>query len=306
MRQNGGAFRAFAVPSTNDGASRERSPAVPVLFWVCFADGSPQRAHASLAAVLLHECPRIVTWRPARILPAILLLFSVHSVACAQQEERSPRPDVPSPASTTRDSANRPPSHQRSRLPRTRLGVWAAGSMGSGSVLGTLQDGWLGLVALRYHRLLIPAGRNSRTSHEGATLTYTADVVPLAHVSIPKGTPPTARSLRIRSVTEQGFRAKGMGVYPLGVQVGFRSSHSLRPFVAGHTGLFYLFDAMPDERGRRLNFAAGVGLGTEITLSRRTHLTLGYRYHHLSNGFRGRINPGLDAHLLYVGVGLAR
>jgi opacity protein-like surface antigen len=172
-------------------------------------------------------------------------------------------------------------------------------------VLGSLQNGWFGLVGLRYHRLLIPAQQRSLATHDAATLTYTADLIPLAQVAIPEGTPPMARSLRTRSVTERGLRTWGLGVYPLGLRVGFRPSTVARPFISGHTGLFYLFDAMPDERGRHLNFAVGVGVGLELEITRRTTVTLGYRYHHLSNGFRGRINPGFDANLLYVGIGAA-
>jgi opacity protein-like surface antigen len=181
--------------------------------------------------------------------------------------------------------------------------VWAAGSVHPGGVLGTLQDGWFGLVGVRYHRLLLPVRRPNVPPADGPTLTYTADAIPVARVRVPKGTPPNTHASSIRSVTEEGLSTYGFGLYPLGLRVGFRPSSALRPFVAGHTGLFYLFDAMPDERGRHTNFAVGIGGGVEISLGRRATLTLGYRYHHLSNGFRGRINPGLDANLLYVDLG---
>jgi opacity protein-like surface antigen len=106
-------------------------------------------------------------------------------------------------------------------------------------------------------------------------------------------------------VKETGLSTTGIGVYPIGLRVGVRPSAALRPFLAGHTGLFYFWSPVPDERGRQLNFAAGVGAGIQISLSTRAILTLGYRYHHLSNGFRGSINPGLDANLLYLGLAVA-
>jgi hypothetical protein len=49
-----------------------------------------------------------------------------------------------------------------------------------------------------------------------------------------------------------------------------------------------------------------VGAGLRLVLTTRTTLTVGYRYHHLSNGFRGKINPGVDANLVYLGVSLAQ
>jgi opacity protein-like surface antigen len=69
--------------------------------------------------------------------------------------------------------------------------------------------------------------------------------------------------------------------------------------------MFYFFDPVPDARGQNTHFAAAVGVGFRVRLSRRWALTLGYRYHHLSNGFRGSINPGLDANLLHFGLGTA-
>ncbi len=181
--------------------------------------------------------------------------------------------------------------------------MWAGGSVHPGGVLGRIPEGWIGLVGIRYHRLLLPTPRHTRSSLDAPTLTYTADAIPIAAVSIPKGTSPGTLSPRIRSVSETGLSTRGVGVYPFGLRVGFRPSSPLRPFIAGHSGLLYLFDPLPDARGQKTNFAAGVGGGIRISFPRGFTLTLGYRYHHLSNGFRGSINPGLDANVLYVGLG---
>ena len=241
-----------------------------------------------------------MTWRLVVALTTILLILPAASAA---PPSRPTITGVGSDTSATADSVALPVPPPRLSL--SRFSVWVAGSVYSGGVLGSLQDGWFGLVGIRYHRLLIPNRRKDRAPHDAATLTYTADLIPLARITVPKGTPPMARSLRTRSVTERGLQTWGLGIYPLGLRVGFRPSKEVRPFISGHTGLFHLFDAMPDERGRRLNFAVGVGVGLEFELTRRTTVTLGYRYHHLSNGFRGRINPGFDANLLYVSIGQA-
>jgi len=241
-----------------------------------------------------------VTWR---LVVGLSTIFLILPTASATPSAPSAVEAIVSDTSTTPDSVNLQAPVPDPRLSVSRFSIWAAGSVYPGGVLGSLQNGWFGLLGLRYHRLLIPHQRRALATHDAATLTYTADLIPLAQVTIPEGTPPMARSLRTRSGTGRGLRTRGLGVYPLGLRVGFRPSTGLRPFISGHTGLLYLFDAMPDERGRRLNFAVGLGIGLEIAITRGTTVTLGYRYHHLSNGFRGRINPGFDANLLYVGLG---
>jgi opacity protein-like surface antigen len=132
-------------------------------------------------------------------------------------------------------------------------------------------------------------------------LSYTADLVPVAHLHIPA----EARPERFVSAAlpQRGpLSTSGVGAYPIGLRATFRPRTRLRPYVAGHTGALYFEDVVPDERGRRLNFTVGVGVGLQALLSRRVSLIVGYRYHHLSNGFRGSINPGLDANLLFFGV----
>lgn len=173
--------------------------------------------------------------------------------------------------------------------------------MASGTVLGAIPDGRLGVVGLRYSRVLLPAPTQDPTAYAGPILSYTADLVPVAHLHIPA----EARPERFAAAAppQRGpLSTSGVGAYPIGLRVTFRSRTRFRPYVAGHTGALYFEKVVPDERGRQLNFTVGVGVGLQALLSRRISLTVGYRYHHLSNGFRGSINPGLDANLLFFGV----
>jgi hypothetical protein len=59
---------------------------------------------------------------------------------------------------------------------------------------------------------------------------------------------------------------------------------------------------MPVPDARRFNFAADAGGGVELLTRDERALVVGYRFHHLSNGGRARQNPGVDMHVLYVGV----
>ena len=245
-----------------------------------------------------------MTWRLVVALAATPLLFC--PPAAGQQSgpggpsARALRAAGPAADSVAGNAATRTRAHSPSAV-----SVWGAGSIHPGGVLGKISEGWVGLVGLRYHHRLLPRGAPPRPARTTPTLTYTADVIPLASVSIPEGTAPGTLTSAIQSVKEVGLSTYGVGMYPIGLRIGLRPSAALWPFLAGHTGLLYLFAPMPDERGRRLNFAAGVGAGVRFALSPDVTLTLGYRYHHLSNGFRGSINPGLDANLLYLGLGVS-
>lgn len=182
------------------------------------------------------------------------------------------------------------------------MSVWYGHSTYPGVIIGTNSDSRLGVFGIRYHRLLVPIPDQRQSPASGPTLTYTADLVPLATVHIPPGASPQpvfAEDLPRKTTAS----THGVGIYPVGLRLGFQPSSRIRPFLAGHSGMLYFFDPMPDARGKRLNFAVGVGVGLRASLTPKTILSVGYRFHHLSNGFRGSINPGLDANMLYVGVG---
>jgi opacity protein-like surface antigen len=171
-------------------------------------------------------------------------------------------------------------------------------------VLGKLPGGRLDLLGIRYTRTLIPKADQSASRSDGPSLTYTADLIPVARLHVPEDAMPDL-FFRGAPPEESALSTYGVGAYPLGLRVTFRVRRRVRPFVASHTGGLYFFEPLPDPRGRQFNFAVGVGAGVQVALLRRLSLTLGYRYHHLSNGFRGPINPGLDANLLYLSVGTA-
>ncbi len=66
-------------------------------------------------------------------------------------------------------------------------------------------------------------------------------------------------------------------------------------------GLVFSTD-VPVYNSRRLNYVFEYGGGVELLRHDGRAVTLGYRFHHISNGSSARINPGLDANILYVGL----
>lgn len=192
---------------------------------------------------------------------------------------------------------------QDARPSHTGLGLWYGESVGTGAVLGKIEKGRMRLLGLRYHYLLLPGSSQDRTSYDAPTLTYTVDLIPFTQLHIPEEGAPGA-FFPAGPDTGTPLTTYGLGGYPVGLRLQF-GTQNVRPFLTGHTGLLYFFDRVPDDRGRQLNFAAALGGGLHIFLPHRTSLTVEYRYHHLSNGFRGSINPGLDVNVLSLGVDTA-
>lgn len=70
-------------------------------------------------------------------------------------------------------------------------------------------------------------------------------------------------------------------------------------------GILYANDPVPDGETRH-NFSVLTGLGVDILLSERSALSVGYRFHHVSNANTGDINPGVNVHALMLGFSFFR
>jgi len=234
------------------------------------------------------------------VVPLILLGWSGVGPPASEANPLAPlQPVVSTTVPPPPDSQHTPPP----LFPRTRISAWYAHSISSGSVLGKIPRGRLRILGVRYQRLLLPTAQQADSDYRAPSLWFTADLAATGvHIPAPATPDPFFQEDPTRN---DALSTRGLGTYPLGLRLEFRNRQGLRPFIAGHTGMFYFLDAVPDERGHRVNFAAGLGGGARIALTTHTVLTFGYRYHHLSNGFRGSINPGFDANVLYLGVGTA-
>lgn len=244
------------------------------------------------------------------VVPVVVALLTVGSCV-AQPAEKDPASTHTTADTSTAASPSSIPSTPTALrvLSANAVGAWVGGSFESGGPIGNIPEARIGMVGLRYHRLLTPSAPEARG---GVTLTYTVDVFPLLFLSVPPNTvslPPDGGELGGPSeapIQKQGFRTYGFGASPAGLRLTARTAHRVQPFIAGSTGLAYFVRSMPNGWGRHLNFLFEVGGGVRIVLTSDLILSAGYHYHHLSNGFRGRINPGIDAHLFRLGVALSR
>lgn len=106
--------------------------------------------------------------------------------------------------------------------------------------------------------------------------------------------------------TREADRAtlSGFGLTPVGLQFNWGQNRSVQPFIRTATGFLYLNDPFPDSRGAKFNFTLEAGAGLEFRLTDHSSFALEYKYHHMSNGDRGEVNPGIDSNILYGAVTL--
>jgi len=108
--------------------------------------------------------------------------------------------------------------------------------------------------------------------------------------------------------TSTGRRAYsyGVGASPIGAQVNFVHYRHIEPFLTSGGGFLY-FNHRMFGTTQQFNFTAQLGGGVQLfTSSRRTAIDLGYKYHHISNANLANQNPGLDSHMLFIGLSLFR
>jgi hypothetical protein len=234
-----------------------------------------------------------------KIVGSMLLLISCALAASAQSDagdKNASRRDQHTTAS--------PSSPYALEKGMNEFGVWGGGSFDSPTLIGTSENARFGLVAFRYARVL--ATGNS------VALKYTVDAVPLALLSyerfrfVPQSNPNVFQLVQDRKT------AHAVGLTPIGFQLNFRRRKRVQPFAETSGGFLYFTQPVPDERsalepnrrGAHFNFTADFGGGVQVLTKERRAYTFGYKYHHLSNGFRAPINPGFDSNLLYFGFSI--
>jgi hypothetical protein len=177
------------------------------------------------------------------------------------------------------------------------FGVWGGGSFSSPTLIGTTEGTRLGLLAFRYARVV--------TRGDNLALKYTLDV-PFAVLSFPATdivASPSAPGFVVRG---ERHNITGAGLSPVGFQLNFRRRERVQPFAQGSGGFIYFGERVPTTSGAQFNFTADFGGGVQWKTAARRAWTAGYRYHHVSNGYRADINPGFDSNLFYVGFSIFR
>jgi hypothetical protein len=177
------------------------------------------------------------------------------------------------------------------------FGFWAGGSFKATTAFGGLTDAEASdrkffLAAFRYGRTLY--------ANDSVALQYTLDAIPIA-----VATGNIVSSTTIGPVTT--FRretAYGAGVTPLGLQLDFANGSKVHPFIHVNGGLLFFNDSVPLPDAGSLALVGETGGGIRIFTSDRRAVTLGVRFHHISNGDRSGSNRGLNQFVIYGGFSI--
>lgn len=148
-----------------------------------------------------------------------------------------------------------------------------------------------GMLSLRYGRVI---GTKGPVTYE-----YLAEVIPVAlafkneviDTSAPAATPP-----RTKRETTYAFAFE-----PIGFRFIFRPKKRLKPFLQTGAGFLFAKKPIPIPGSLSYDFVGDFGGGVMYSLSKHKTVNFGYRYFHVSNMNIGKINPGYNANIFYVG-----
>ena len=180
------------------------------------------------------------------------------------------------------------------------FGVWGGISFASTTLIGKTPNASFGNVGLRYGRVL--------AASKTVAFEWTIDAVPLAILTNDRFTlvPVNMGAFTVFTVQKTRKSVYAWGVSPIGLKFNFRRQHRVQPFGSGTAGFLYFREDVPVAGARRFNFTYDFGGGVQIVNSSRRAFTIGYRYQHISNGYRSPINPGVDVQMIYGGFSVFR
>ena len=175
------------------------------------------------------------------------------------------------------------------------FGFWGGVSPKASTIFGGLRDDEAEdrkffIAALRYGRTL--------AANDSLALQYTLDVVPVA---VATGTIVSRTTSPAGVDTFRRETAYGAGFTPLGLQLDFANGSKVHPFAHVNGGFLYFNKSVPIEDAGRFAWVGEAGGGLRIFTSERRAVSVGVRFHHISNGDRQGSNRGLNQFVIYAG-----
>jgi len=174
---------------------------------------------------------------------------------------------------------------------RNSLTLFGTATFANNSFYAQTFDRHLSLVGLRYGRLL---SRNRFLS-----VRYVPEIIPAAVLSEPS-VDGIALPRRVPHLTGTEY-VYGVGANPVGFELLFAPAGKIRPFLSTNEGFLYFRRNVPSFFAAQFNFAADVRAGASIRLNGERTISFAYVFHHFSNAFEARDNPGVDSQMIYVG-----
>jgi len=123
-------------------------------------------------------------------------------------------------------------------------------------------------------------------------------------VNNPKLTPPPGSESCPHSSRRTTY---GFGLEPVGFDFNFRRRHRFQPIVGINGGFAKFTRDVPISNSNSFNFTFSLRGGVQIFTSESRSVTIGYRFHHISNANTGNpFNPGIDSNFIYAGYSFHR
>lgn len=177
------------------------------------------------------------------------------------------------------------------------FGVWGGGAFSATTIFGGLREdeakdrGFI-IAGLRYGRILL----TSKTT----SLKYTFDAIPVA---IATGSI-TKRNTTGSTTTFTRENVYGAGITPLGFQLNFARQQRVQPFINLDGGLLFFSKPVPLPESGKFSYVGETGGGVQIFTRERRAVTLGLKFHHISNGGRQAVNRGLNTFVFHIGYSI--
>ncbi|HEX4900659.1 MAG TPA: acyloxyacyl hydrolase [Pyrinomonadaceae bacterium] len=234
----------------------------------------------------------------------ILVILNIAFTVCAQQ----PRPQLDE--ATTPSVSDTGVEGTTEALPQTKgdepytlrkghneFGFWAGGAFQATTIFGGLHDD-----EARDRGLFMAAFRYGRTlaANDSMALQYTLDAIPI-ELAIGNITSVTTVGPVTTFTRETTY---GGGLTPLGLQLDFMNGSRVHPFVHVNGGGLIFSKSVPLPDAGRFAFVGEAGSGVRIFTSETRAITLGVRFHHISNGDRSGSNRGLNQFVVYGGFSI--
>jgi hypothetical protein len=151
-------------------------------------------------------------------------------------------------------------------------------------------------------RFFLAAFHYGRTlaANDTLALQYTLDAIPVA---VATGLI-TSRQTTGGVTTFTRETAYGGGLTPLGLQLDFANGAKIHPFIHVNGGGLIFSKSMPIEDSGKFAFVGEAGGGVRIFTSEKRAVTIGVRFHHISNGDTSGSNRGLNQFIICAGFSI--
>ena len=99
----------------------------------------------------------------------------------------------------------------------------------------------------------------------------------------------------------------GFGLEPIGFDFNFRRRHRYQPIIGINGGFLKFTNDVPISNSNSFNFTFSLRTGIQVFTSESRSVTIGFRYHHISNANTGNpYNPGIDSGFIYASYSFHR